>query len=65
MPLLLGAGLYPQGLYFSAFTANSEQDLVVVLSSLVNTSQADTQQFGSCPIRDNLLVLVYWYLGLK
>lgn len=43
MSLLQGDGLYPKGLYFSAFTANSEQDLAVVLSSVVNTSQADTQ----------------------
>lgn len=51
---LWGDGVYAKGLYFSAFAANSEQDLVVVLSSIVNTSQADTQQFSSCPIRDNL-----------
>lgn len=59
MSALQGDVLCPRGMYSSALIANAEQDLVLILSSIVNMSQADAQQFRSFPTRDNL----GWCLG--
>lgn len=49
-----GDELCPRGTYFSPLIANAEQDLALILSSIVHMSQADAQQFSSFPIRGNL-----------
>lgn len=55
MSALQGDELCPRGRCFSVLTANAEEDLALVLSSRVNTSQADAQWFSSFLIRRNLV----------
>lgn len=55
MSALRGDELCPRATYFFALIANAEQDLVPILSSIVNMSQADAQQFSCFLVRDNLV----------